>query len=129
MFWPVFLVSLVFDQLTKLLAAAYLETSLNHGISFGWLANFPSEMMTALLVFLAMIMAYSLRREWRRRPVIAGLFWAGVVSNLLDRILLGGVIDWISLPYVEIKNNLADFYLAIALILLFIKELRSHSER
>ncbi|MBT3250076.1 MAG: hypothetical protein HN846_01095 [Candidatus Pacebacteria bacterium] len=128
MFWPVFLISLVLDQISKLIAAAYLETDLNSGISFGWLSELSSETMTVLLVFLAIAIAYLLKKEWRRHPAIYGLFWAGVISNLLDRIFFGGVIDWISLPYLEIKNNLADFYLFISLILLLIKEFKGRYE-
>jgi signal peptidase II len=128
MFWPVFLTALVFDQLTKLMASIYLEVDLNYGVSFGWLDQLPSEVITALLIFLVVGIAYLLKKEWQRNKAIAGLFWAGVLSNLLDRVLFGGVIDWISLPYVEIKNNLADFYLSIALVLLFIQEFRGRYE-
>lgn len=128
MFWLVFLASLVLDQSTKLLAPIYFEVDLNAGVAFGWLNQVPGGVVTALLIFLAMGIAYWLRKEWQRHPVIAGLFWAGVVSNLLDRILLGGVSDWISLPYLELKNNLADFYLSIALILLFIEKFKARHE-
>jgi len=125
MFWLVFMVALVTDQLTKLIAANYLEINLNNGIAFGWLSKFSGDNISVFLIFLAVAMAYLLRKEWRQNQAVSGLFWAGAISNLLDRVLLGGVIDWISLPYLEIKNNLADFYLSVSLMLLFIKELRS----
>lgn len=129
MFWLVFLAALVLDQLTKLVASTYVEVNLNYGVSFGWFEQVPAGVMTVLLIFLAVGIAYLLKRQWRRHPVIAGIFWAGVISNLLDRVLLGGVSDWISLPFVEVKNNLADFYLSIALMLLLIQQLRTRHER
>ncbi len=128
MFWLVFVTALVIDQASKLLATLYLEISFNQGISFGWLAELSSSSILILLIFSAMTMAYILRQEWLRYQVAAGLFWAGAISNLLDRILLGGVVDWISLPLMEIKNNLADFYLSIALLLLFIQKIRNQHE-
>ncbi len=128
MFWLVFLTALTIDQFTKLIAPMYFELVPNHGISFGWLSQLPTQVVTMGLVFIAVWIAYGLRREWQRNQLVAGLFWAGAISNLLDRILFGGVSDWITLPYVEIKNNLADFYLFIALLLLFIKELRARYE-
>lgn len=129
MFWLVFLAALTIDQFTKLIAPTYFELVPNHGISFGWLSQLPPEAVTVALVFFAVSIAYGFRKEWRQNQALAGLFWAGVVSNLLDRILFGGVSDWITLPYIELKNNLADFYLLVALILLLIKELRAGYER
>lgn len=128
MFWLIFLAALVLDQSSKLIASTYFEFEMNAGVSFGWLNQVPNGVVIALLILLAVGMAYWLRKEWQRHPVISGLFWAGVVSNLLDRILLGGVSDWISLPYIELKNNLADFYLSIALMLLIIQEFRARHE-
>ena len=128
MFWLVFLAALTLDQFTKLIAPIYFEIVPNHGISFGWFSQLSTEFVTIFLLFFTIGVAFMWRKKWRRNQVITGLFWAGVVSNLLDRVFLGGVNDWISLPYVGIKNNLADFYISIALILLFIQEFRASNE-
>ena len=128
MFWLVFLAFFVFDQLTKIMASIYFEIMPNHGISFGWLNQLPAEIMTIFLIFFAAGIAYVWRKKWSRNQKISGLFWAGVASNLLDRVLFGEVSDWIALPYVGIKNNFADFYISIALILLFIQEFRASHE-
>lgn len=128
MFWLVFLTAFLLDQFTKLLAPLYVEVSLNPGISFGWLSQLPFGLTTFLLIVLMVGIAIALRREWGRHRLISGLFWAGAISNLVDRLLLGAVSDWLPLPYFTVKNNLADIYLSVALLMLLVQELRSHHE-
>jgi lipoprotein signal peptidase len=126
MFWFVFLLTFLLDQSTKLWAGLYFKTTLNYGVSFGWLAKIPSEITTLVLAMFALGLAYIWFREWRHYKIISGLFWAGAISNLFDRILLGGVSDWIPMPYLGVSNNLADIVLSLSLLALLIKELRSN---
>ncbi len=126
MWWLIFLTALVADQLTKLIAPNYVEVVSNYGISFSWLDSVPSSIITLFLIVFAVWVALTLKEQWKHYPKISALFWAGVISNLLDRILFGQVSDWISLPMLDIKNNLADFYLSISLLLLLIQELKDY---
>lgn len=126
MFWLVFLSTFFIDQLTKLSAGIYLEVVINQGISFGWLSQVRVGAINFMLLISALVLAFILKKEWKRYPALSGLFWAGVVSNLVDRILLGGVVDWLPIPFFEIKNNLADIAMSLALLGLLIKEIKAH---
>lgn len=126
MFWLVFLLSLFIDQLSKLLAGFYLEIVVNQGISFGWLSQLPVGLINFGLLLIALFLAFILKKEWQRHHIISGLFWAGVISNLIDRFLLGGITDWLPIPFTEIKNNLADIMMSLALLGLLIKEFKKN---
>lgn len=130
MFWLTFLAALLLDQTTKLLAANYGEVVFNQGMALSWGEQLPAGLITLVLIILAVVLGAWFYREWRRYPVIAGLFWAGVISNLLDRVMFGRVSDWLPLPGVNLKNNLADIYLSLALFSLLIMELkRKYADR
>lgn len=51
-----------------------------------------------------------------------GFITIGAVSNVLDRLTLGGVLDYIDLSYFPIFN-LSDVYITIGVMLLLYKEL------
>ncbi|MBU0576191.1 signal peptidase II [Patescibacteria group bacterium] len=126
MFWLVFLLTFLVDQFTKLIAPLYFKITLNYGVSLGWFSQIPTGVITLALLGLAVGLAYMFRREWHRYPVISGLFWAGLISNLLDRILFGGVTDWLQLPMTQVSNNLADMAMSLALLLLLVNEIQRH---
>jgi len=60
---------------------------------------------------------------WPQHPVAATLILAGAISNLIDRIVWGGVIDWLSVPIFNLKNNLADWAIFVGLSWLILKEI------
>ncbi|MBU0578440.1 signal peptidase II [Patescibacteria group bacterium] len=126
MFWLVFLSTFFIDQLTKLLAGSYFEVVINQGISFSWFSRVPVIIINFVLLVSALVLFFVLKKEWQRHLVLSGLFWAGVVSNLVDRILLGGVTDWLPMPFFEITNNLADIVIGVALLGILIKEIKAH---
>jgi len=49
-------------------------------------------------------------RNWGHLIVAAGL------SNLIDRLFYGGVRDWIDLPLIAFRNNLADILLLASIV-------------
>lgn len=105
------------DQLTKMWAYNQGWVILNPGISFGWLAGVPSSLILGLLTGLVVVLAWWSRRFWTRYTLAGGLFWGGALSNLLDRWWWGGVRDWLPVPGVKIHNNLADYALTVAILI------------
>lgn len=96
---------LLLDQLLKLsFSDSYLNTN------FAWslpLSNFVSAwLMIGLLV--GLIIFYF-------KSNAAILISAGAVSNLIDRVFRGGVVDYWWLPYGAVVN-LADFMILAGLI-------------
>ena len=101
------------DQLIKYLAVDYTLFSvfINRGISF---SLWPSGLWPAVTVVLILLMVFVFRRQ---NSLFLALFIAGSISNVIDRLLRGGVVD-----YVDIKIgpvfNLADLYLIMSILLL-----------
>ena len=89
---------------------------LNTGISFGWLGSLPQDVFS-LVVFGFLILAVVVGwRWWLRTPVLSGMFFGGGVSNLIDRVWLGGVRDWLPIPFFPLHNNLADWAVVLGIL-------------
>ncbi len=112
------------DQSTKYFSLTAGNSVINTGISLGVFDSFSSEMLTILLALVLLGTAFFLRKEWQRYPVCATFFFAGSLSNLIDRVLYEGVIDWLPIPLVSVYNNLADWYIFIAILSLLIVSLK-----
>jgi lipoprotein signal peptidase len=106
------------DQVTKALAEAGGKTSLNPGISFGWLGAWPAPLLSLGLLTLIIGSWIIYKHIWQRIPVAAGLFLGGAVSNIIDRLYWSGVRDWLPIPGTAIHNNLADYAIGVGLLLM-----------
>jgi lipoprotein signal peptidase len=114
----IFFSILVIDQVSKVWAHAVGKSVLNTGISFAWFEQVPAPVVTLAIVLIAVVIAIKGKEVWMRHQIVAAIFWGGVVSNLIDRILLGGVTDWLAVPFVPFKNNLADVAIGMGILLL-----------
>ncbi len=105
------------DQTTKLQA---VDVTSNPGIGLGLAAEYVSQPMVVILTLVVLLLFFFMARSWWQVSVIAtGTFLGGAVSNMLDRIFFGGVRDWLTIPVMGIRNNLADWaiFLGLAWIL------------
>ena len=139
-----------FDQITKYLAKAHIKgekgyTIIKHFISFKYLPGgnngaawgILSGRIILFIVFtvFALIVIFKFiyniyniyKRNYSLNPNIKILDFlmivlvAGAVGNLIDRIVNGYVIDFISFDFIKFPIfNLADCYITISCILLFI---------
>jgi signal peptidase II len=123
------------DQLTKAIVSSQLELddsvhvigplSIHHvqnsGIAFGLFASATS--LVILLTGVAVVwMLYFFSRSGARHPVLPialGLVIGGSVSNLVDRVRLGHVTDFIDLRYWP-AFNLADSFITIGVVILLL---------
>lgn len=111
----------VFDQLTKFLAAGSVVH--NPGVSFGMQIGTAEGIVVVSGLILIALVGYRLSKWW---PVTSdetyAVWWmllvAGGTSNLIDRILWGGVQDWLHVPVLGLTNNLADWYITLAVMVL-----------
>lgn len=120
--WCILVLS--FDQLTKVWAVRNNWSTLNLGISFGFFQHAPVILVLLITMLVAgMVLAILIKKHlpawwW-------GIFVGAVLSNMLDRVFRGGVIDWMPIPIIHIQNNSADWFIFFCLFWLFIKEYRT----
>ena len=143
---------LVFDQITKLMVekamSLYASVEIvpnfvhitylrNTGAAFGFLAGGRS---TLRMVFFSLVSAVAigcisyllktLRPQQKTLIVSLSLILGGAVGNLVDRLRMGEVIDFIDLHWHHIHwpaFNVADSAISIGVILLFFQLLRKGS--
>jgi signal peptidase II len=132
--WLLFTLLLACDQLTKWLAAIYLQNSMeiipgflslsyaeNPGIAFSLpIPNMVMIFITPLLLAsLVWIIAKSFNLRQKTTRIALCLVLAGGIGNLLNRITLGAVIDFINFSFWP-SFNLADTYLTIGVFLFIV---------
>lgn len=90
----------------------------NPGVSLGFLGHYSWMAIVSIqIVALVWILSLNLNTSIRR------LILAGGISNILDRLIYGYVIDYLHFQIGHLKwpyvVNLADIYLCLALLLWF----------
>lgn len=122
------------DQLTKAIVATRLPTgdsvasigpfSIHHvqntGIAFGLFADSTSAViaLTALAVGAMLVFFGRTAQRHPLVPIALGLVIGGSLANLLDRVRLGHVTDFLDFAYWP-AFNLADTFIVVGVALLF----------
>lgn len=129
----IFLAVIILDQLSKFYAIKYLKPSFNfnlinnvltftyvenYGAAFGMFKNCRALfiVLTVVIVFFSF---YIMRKNKSKSKVLnmAIIFFvSGGVGNLIDRIIHGYVIDFISLSFFAPVFNVADIFITIGAI-------------
>lgn len=121
------LTALVLDQFLKYLVINHPRLTAGifnyfHNDQFAWslgLSNTVSLLLAALF-FVGLIFIYwRLRWDAFQRLALL-LIMTGALSNIIDRSLRGGVVDYIQLPGGGIING-ADIFIFIGVVLLLIR--------
>lgn len=155
-FWGVACVVLVLDQVTKYLvqhAAAQMNSDVlmhvapwlsivfvkNTGAAWGIFSG--NGLLLGLLAVVATAAIYLLRRALQIKrlsmQIAFGLMVAGILGNMIDRLLLGYVVDFIDMQILSwrlLVFNIADVGITsgVALYILFssmdgVRQVRSHA--
>lgn len=117
-----FMCVLILDQSSKFFVAKFTRLAINSGVSFGMMAKIDGNIMLLFIIILLALFGYFLRSLWQKHPLAAGVLFGGAISNVMDRVLFGGVRDWFPLPFVHLNNNLADWSICFAIMYLFWQE-------
>lgn len=104
------------DQATKYIAVQNAVFQLNTGISFNLFSEMSSRYLTLIQLTTVVIVWLLFKKMWSEHVVIFALLFSGAISNLVDRLIYNGVVDWIFLPVIDLKNNLADMYIFLAVV-------------
>lgn len=126
---------IAFDYVTKLLAVNFMPKNttvtvipylfdfrflLNDGAAFGILDDNRWVFMTATLIFLIAGIIYFIRLKENERFLgyIIMLVISGGVGNMIDRVVSGEVVDFITFGFIDFPSfNIADCCVVIGCIL------------
>jgi signal peptidase II len=127
--------AVVADQLTKWMVSSALGLgeavavmgpfSIHHvrntGIAFGLFSSATTAVIVVTLAAVGGMLVFFARAGQRHTlvPIALGLVLGGSVSNLLDRIRLGHVTDFLDFDYWP-AFNLADTFIVVGVALLFL---------
>lgn len=136
------LISFVVDQIIKLVCTSYLNNSLviipgflsliyaeNSGVAFSLLSGnriiviLISIILTFLLIYYIYNDYIKIGKKSMYKEILYGLLLGGILGNLVDRIIRGVVIDYVSLNIFEYGFpifNLADTFITVSVILILI---------
>lgn len=96
----------------------------NHNIAFS-LSVYPWLFWIIWLIMIGLVVIFLYKKAHNRYAFWLTLILAGAVANVLDRIFLGCVIDFIDLKFWPVFN-LADIYITIGVSVIMVNMLRSN---
>lgn len=105
--------------LNGLVSFQYVE---NRGVAFGLMQNMQWVFIILTSVLMLAIIVYMLAKKPKSKLVLISfaLILGGGIGNLIDRIFLGYVIDYIKLSFFPPVCNFADYAITIGTVLLLI---------
>jgi signal peptidase II len=121
------------DQVTHVVGGALEFVNVrNTGVAFGFLAGGGAVVYIVTLAALLALLGFLLARPQQRLLWLpTGMLIGGAISNLVDRIARGSVIDFIKLPHWP-AFNVADMSITFGVIILVLvieSASRSHGEQ
>lgn len=138
---------LILDQVTKFFLTGCniniinnivkFEYAENFGAGFGFLSGKTALLIVITFLFLLGIFVFDYFNRAKKGCYLVGMsfIFAGAVGNLIDRLFLGYVRDFVKLEFINFPIfNFADICLTIGVILiivdvLFIKDQANKSEK
>lgn len=103
----------------NLLSFTYVE---NRGVAFGSFAGnrWIFVVLTIILISGIIIYMFKIRPKGKLFYISVALIIGGGIGNLIDRIILGYVIDYISISFFPPVCNFADYCITIGTALLMV---------
>ena len=138
-FWIIFIIVIALDQVTKLLVQSFMNVGdsvallgdlfaltyiLNPGAAFGFFAYQTTMfiVITVFVIFFIILVNYKLPNYFFMMRTGLAFQLGGAAGNLVDRVRMGYVIDFLDLSFFPPIFNIADlaivigiFYFAISL--------------
>lgn len=121
----VFIFLVLIDQLSKYLIRSQGGFSVvcNKNIAFG--INIPSAVFWILwIVIIAFLITLLYKKSTSRYSLFIIFILSGAISNIIDRLYFGCVIDFINLKVWPVFN-LADSFIALGVIMIMLSKLNS----
>jgi signal peptidase II len=113
--------SLVQGEERKLLPGVQLVDTRNNGIAFGFLPGSHIAVTIAIgVALLALLVYFALHSHAKLIWLPTGMLVGGAVGNVVDRVRVGSVTDFIKLPLGWPPFNLADVCITLGVVILFL---------
>ena len=108
-----------YTVIENLFMLRYVE---NRGVAFGMFQDLRWVFVALTPVMLIAIIVYMFKKKPSGKffYICAGLIIGGGIGNLIDRVLYGYVIDYLSLSFFPPVCNFADYAITIGVILLVV---------
>lgn len=105
--------------INNILDFSYVE---NRGVAFGWFANnrWFFVVLTAVLMLAIIFYMFIKKPESKLLNISIACIIGGGIGNLIDRIIYGFVVDYISLSFFPPVCNFADYCITAGTIMLVI---------
>lgn len=100
---------------------AYLNQNISFSLPIGQYFLWPILFLLLIFVYFQCWQAY---KKKSKHFFAWGLIFIGAVSNILDRLNYGGVIDFISVPYFTVFN-LSDVFIFFGVVYLLIAKIKT----
>ena len=126
-----FLLDRIFKFIFLAKGSSYI---VNTGMAFGILDEKLNWVIIAQIIITSLIFIYAVKHGFRtHKGGTMLLIITGSISNLIDRFVYNGVIDYIDISRIP-KFNIADTTIVVGVILLLLEELyeyfnENHSKR
>jgi signal peptidase II len=99
-YWILRVVKLVLDEPIQITTFMNFDYALNKGVSYGLLSTHQQGLLVALSFAIAIMLVIWLRKASKPLPAASfGMMIGGALGNALDRLLHGGVVDFVSLHW------------------------------
>lgn len=113
----------------KVLPGIQLVNTHNRGVAFGFLPGHHLAVTVIVAVVLAALILYFVRHL--SRPLLwlpTGMLLGGALGNVIDRVRLGSVTDFIKLPLGWPPFNVADAAITLGVVVLVVVADRTRAE-
>jgi len=129
-FWILIVIVIVIDQLSKFVTGKMGMTMiLNTGVSWGLVNNWDNRLLTFLIGICLIGLCFYLKNVFGRELIWWSFIIGGGLSNLIDRIYVGGVKDWIVVFIWFPWFNLADVFVSLGVMGLMVKYLLNRKDQ
>ena len=118
LFLEIGIVVVLFDQVSKWWVERLgWEIILNQGVSWG-MGREVNGWIWIMIISISLIIIYVYGMKFKKMSelFIWGSLWGGGVSNLIDRVIWGGVRDWIGVVSWFAWFNIADVAVSVAIV-------------
>ncbi len=110
---------ILLDQIIKACAVRSGAYVLNYGLIWGMI-RLDGVVLFSLIFAVSIVLCYFSLKTTGVLSLAFSIILAGSLSNLIDRLNYGGIIDFITILHFP-RFNLADFLIVCGIILLIVK--------